>query len=153
MKKILFILVLPLIIFSCATLNNSTMQTDTNIKRIDRNMTKEEVISIMGNYYQRLGLSKESEKIGYVNSHNTMYVLTFVEGRLVEWNSILLNNLNSNTSSIGSSVSAIGNNDNSSMKTHLEAHRNAMLSGATSDSQKQAINDHMNAHEKGVLGE
>lgn len=39
------------------------------------------------------------------------------------------------------------------MKAHLDAHRSAMLSSTTPDTQRDAINNQMDAHSKAVLGE
>lgn len=157
MLKKLLILTLICTLASCASvlppdykgLTNSMMNADNNIKKINLGMTKEQVITIMGEHYEIIG-SKEGELLlGYKAYDYGIYKLLFINNKLKEWTKDWLPQYYNKDSSYNSTKTK----DNSSTKAHLDAHRNAMLSTATSDSQRDAINIHMDAHSKAVLGE
>lgn len=52
-------------------------------------MTKEQVISIMGKGYDRVGASVtpegDREVLGYQNTDDGVYLLYFLDGKLVAW--------------------------------------------------------------------
>lgn len=157
MVKKLLILTLICTLASCASvlppdykgLTNSMMNADNNIKKISLGMTKEQVIAIMGEHYEIIG-SKEGELLlGYKAYDYGIYKLLFINNKLKEWTKDWLPQYYNKDESYNSTKTK----DNSSMKSHLDAHRNAMLSTATSDTQRDAINNHMDAHSKAVLGE
>ncbi len=157
MLKKLLILTLICTLASCASvlppdykgLTNSMMNADNNIKKINLGMTKEQVITIMGEHYEIIG-SKEGELLlGYKAYDYGIYKLLFINNKLKEWTKDWLPQYYNKDTAYNSSKAK----NNSSTKAHLDAHRNAMLSTATSDSQRDAINIHMDAHSKAVLGE
>lgn len=157
MVKKLLILTLICTLASCASvlppdykgLTNSMMNADNNIKKISLGMTKEQVIAIMGEHYEIIG-SKEGELLlGYKAYDYGIYKLLFINNKLKEWTKDWLPQYYNKDESYNSTKTK----DNSNMKSHLDAHRNAMLSTATSDTQRDAINNHMDAHSKAVLGE
>lgn len=156
-KKLLIALTLICTLASCAPIlppnykgiATSMMNADNNIKKIGLGMTKEQVIAIMGENYEVIG-SKESEiLLGYKSYDYGIYKLRFINNKLTEWTKDWLPQYYNKDSSYHSTKAK----DNSSTKAHLDAHRNAMLSTATSDTQRDAINFHMDAHSKAVLGE
>lgn len=150
MIRILFLLsVLALLITSCATMS-SMWSADHNMRNVEVNMTKQEVISIMGDKYEVVGGADNLEVIGYKTADEGIYKLYFEDGILREWNKEWLNYYRSGNCNTPVRTTT---KDNSAMRFHLKAHRNAMLSTSSSDFQKQAINHHMDAHEKMVLGD
>lgn len=157
MVKKLLILTLICTLASCASvlppdykgLTNSMMNADNNIKKISLGMTKEQVITIMGEHYEIIG-SKEGELLlGYKAYDYGIYKLLFINNKLKEWTKDWLPQYYNKDESSNSTKTK----DNSSMKAHLDAHRSAMLSSTTSDTQRDAINNHMDTHSKAVLGE
>ncbi|MFV0539307.1 MAG: hypothetical protein ACK5M3_18350 [Dysgonomonas sp.] len=157
MMKKLLILTLICTLASCTSvlppnynaITDSMMNADNNIKKISLGMTKEQVIAIMGEYYEIIG-SKEGELLlGYKAYDYGIYKLRFINNKLTEWTKDWLPQYYNKESSYNSTETK----DNSGMKAHLDAHRSSMLSTATSDTQRDAINSHMDAHSKAVLGE
>ncbi|MCC8173107.1 MAG: hypothetical protein LIO65_01560, partial [Odoribacter sp.] len=124
------------------------LNADSNIKKVELEMNKQEVIDIMGKNYEVLGAEKTPngeliEKIGYKPNQLERYVLIFKNGKLTIWNK----------EQIYTPYTNEYYKDNTAMKAHLDAHRKAMLSTASTEAQKQHINFHMDAHEKAILGE
>lgn len=126
------------------------MNADSNVRNLKIGMTQEQVIDIMGSHYEVVGANEEAIVWGYRSAYDGIYKLRFVNSKLTEWNKVWLKqyeyeNNNNNTAAV--------KKDNSATKFHLQAHRNAMLSAATSDTEKAAINIHMDAVERSALGE
>ncbi len=157
MIKKLLILTLICTLASCASvlppdykgLTSSMMNADNNIKKISLGMTKEQVITIMGEHYEIIGSKEDELLLGYKAYDYGIYKLRFVNNKLMEWAKDWLPQYYKKDSSYNSTKTK----DNSSMRAHLDAHRKAMLSTATSDIQRDAINIHMDAHSKAVSGE
>lgn len=146
MKKLCCILI-SLLLISC----NSYMgmlNADGNIRNVSLGMSQQQVASVMGNHYEVLEARNNAIVWGYKAADNGIYRLRFVDGRLSDWNKMWLNRYEQD-----SRITFNRESDNSSTRQHLNVHRNAMLSTATSDTQKAAINAHMDAHERAVLGE
>lgn len=83
-QKIITTLTLILLLTSCASTLN-VMNTDSNMKKLKIGMTKEEVVSIVGNHYEIIGANKHTEMIGYQYATNEIYILKFENNKLVEW--------------------------------------------------------------------
>ena len=156
-KKILLTLTLVGTLISCAPTSppnykgiaTSMMNTHNSIKEISLGMTQEQVISIMGEHYEIISSKENIVVLGYKSYDNGIYKLYFVDGKLSEWvKEWLPEYYHPKDSSFNNK-----HENNSSMKEHLNAHRNAMLTTATSDTQRDAINIHMDAHAKATLGE
>ena len=83
-----FILSLSVLLASCAALGNQ-INANRNITRIELDMPKRDVVKIMGNTYEVVGSRQTGEgpleTIGYLNGNNDIYLLTFLNGRLVEY--------------------------------------------------------------------
>lgn len=82
-----------LLLTACGSMIQS-MQMDSKIKEIELGMTRKEVIARLGNDYEAVGAGVTPhgtfEKISYYTYSMTdgsegYYILTFREGRLVEW--------------------------------------------------------------------
>lgn len=85
MVRILFLIsILALLLTSCATIG-SMLHADHNMKKVEINMTKDEVISIMGNVYELIGSTEELLIIGYKTADDGIYKLYFEHGILKEW--------------------------------------------------------------------
>lgn len=124
------------------------MSADGNARALQIGMTQGQVVDIMGNHYEVVGANEESVVWGYKSADDGIYKLCFVKGKLTEWNKVWLRKYeyeNNNTTAV--------KKDNSATKFHLQAHRNAMLSAASTDAERDAINAHMDAVERGALEE
>ncbi len=130
-------------------------EADNKIKLVQIGMTKNEVIDIMGNTYEIIAADKDGETLGYRDFSNAIYQLAFVKDRLVRWNKVWFNDTGrykyANESPRIQTQKEPENN--TALKNHLDAHRNALLSGAKSEDEKSSINTHMDAHSKAMLGE
>ncbi len=86
MKKNLLLILLLVGFVSCSTYSYQSMANiDNNIKKINIGMTQEDVISILGNFYEIIDSKKESVILGYKSYDNGIYKLTFQNGELTEW--------------------------------------------------------------------
>jgi hypothetical protein len=96
MRKFLLLLLFPaaVLLTSCAAMGNQ-MTAARNMTRIELGMTKRDVVKIMGDTYQVIGsrATREGteESIGYLDNHNDIYILTFLNGKLVEYHKEWLN--------------------------------------------------------------
>lgn len=160
-KIFLAILVVVFVSTSCVStlpkdytgISNSMMNIDAKMKDVVLGMTMDEVIRVAGTFYEVVEASESVTVLGYKSYDYGIYKLRFIDGKLKEWKKEWLPRYDDYLSSSYNSSSKKGVKDNSSTKAHLNAHRNSLLSTATSDSQKAAINAHMDAHEKAVLGQ
>lgn len=66
-----------------------TMQVDSNIKKIELGMSKQQVISIMGKHYQAVGayaLPEGSvEILAYSNHENAVYNIHVLNDKVIRW--------------------------------------------------------------------
>lgn len=89
MKKIfLFVSVAFLLVGCKSTLN--IWNADSNMKKVELEMTKEQVIKYMGDEYHRVSSFKADdgtlvETLGYQNTGSDFYILQFENGILKEW--------------------------------------------------------------------
>lgn len=88
MKKILILLftALSLSLVSCSVMD-PPYSVDKNIRKVTLGMTKEQVVKIMHNLHESVGLSNEEEGqlevISYQGqNHEFVYVLYFLDGKL-----------------------------------------------------------------------
>lgn len=79
MKKILFSLFVVVFLSSCGAAYNSAL------KQIDLGMTKQEVVSLMGDKYTEVDYKGNSETIKYVDRYKNHWYFTFVDGQLSKW--------------------------------------------------------------------
>lgn len=90
MKKYTLILVavVAILLTSCASINNQ-LSAGSNMTKVQLSMTKDEVVKIMGRTYEVVGSRQTNEgseeTIGYLDAYNDIYMLTFLNGRLVEY--------------------------------------------------------------------
>lgn len=89
MKYIFVIFMLSAMMFtSCASVSNQ-LSASKNMTKVELNMTKQEVIRIMGKTYEVVGSRNtpdgSEETIGYLDAYNDIYLLTFLNGKLVEF--------------------------------------------------------------------
>lgn len=150
-KKIFYSILLILSLTSCSSYMEM-LNADGNIRRVKIGMTEDQIESLMGKHYEVVGATGESTVWAYRTSNSAMYKFRFVNGRLAEWNKVWPRRYENNSDDTAF-MKKDKKNDNTSTKFHLQAHRNAMLSTATSDSQRHHINAHMDAVEKSMLDE
>lgn len=85
MKKVIILLLFSaLLVSSCATIG-SMMSANRNMKAVEINMTKGQVIAIMGDAYELIGSTEEVEIIGYKTADDAIYKLYFEDNKLKEW--------------------------------------------------------------------
>ena len=151
MKRNIFLLIIIfagiIILNGCSTYTN-ILNADSNIKRLEIGMPQEKAVSIMGDTYEIVGKTNNSIVLGYQASDG-IYKLYFEENKLIEWNKEFVSR--SSYSQVNRTNSSV-QKDNTALKHHMDAHRNAMLSGAKTDAEKTAINAHMDAHTAGTIG-
>ena len=85
MKKITLLLFCTILLASCATWN-SIISADKNMRKLDINMTKNEVVDIMGNNYEVINRTENTFVLGYKSSDEGIYMLFFEDDLLKEWN-------------------------------------------------------------------
>ncbi len=88
-KKALLFISIAFLIAGCKSTMN-IWNADSNMKKIELDMTKEQVIKKMGNEYHRVGSFKADdgtlvEILGYQNTGSDFYILQFENGILKEW--------------------------------------------------------------------
>ncbi|MDL2290173.1 hypothetical protein LJB95_02080 [Paludibacteraceae bacterium OttesenSCG-928-F17] len=69
---------------SCSSAKDIT-RVDNNMKKLSIGMKKERVSSIMGKDYEIIASKEGIIVLGYKSPDNGIYKLTFVNGRLTEW--------------------------------------------------------------------
>ena len=84
-KNTLLALICALTMVSCASHINMFM-ADSQIRKIKANMTKDEVVAIMGKTYEVIGGTENTQTLGYYSANGGTYVLFFVDDVLKEWN-------------------------------------------------------------------
>lgn len=95
MIKKLLLLFIPICIFtSCYTTRmKNELKADDNMQKVRIGMTKEEVVSIMGDTYKVMEAKQTAdgyqEVIGYVDLQNGIYRLRLSNGKVAEWDYIL----------------------------------------------------------------
>lgn len=87
MKLRLFLMLLLYtgLFVSCSSYKNM-LSSDNNIKKIELGMTKDQVISIMGDSYEIIRSKEGLVVLGYESRGDGIYKLRFVNGILTEWN-------------------------------------------------------------------
>lgn len=93
MTKIFIAFSFILVIFFSCSVQQAIMKTDSNMKKIQLGMSKEEVINTMGKQYRiagadRLNDNSIMELITYENAYNEEYQLWFKNEVLMKWNRI-----------------------------------------------------------------
>lgn len=85
MRLMMFSLVI-IFLTSCGSMA-SMINADRNIRKVELGMSRNEVVSIMGKDFRVLGASRteegDIETIGYDNANDELYLLDFLEGKLV----------------------------------------------------------------------
>ncbi|MCD8166141.1 MAG: outer membrane protein assembly factor BamE [Bacteroides sp.] len=125
------------------------------MQKIRIGMTKNEVVAIMGKSYEVIAHTEKGYTLGYKAYDEGIYHLRFVNNRLKSWKKewpYYPRFRHQERTEQARKAAIRQTSDNSGTKAHLDAHRRSMLSGADSEAQKNAINFHMDAHEKAVLG-
>lgn len=95
MIKKLLLLFIPICIFtSCYTARmKNELKADNNMQKVRIGMTKEEVVSIMGNTYKMMEAKQTTdgykEVIGYVDLQEGIYRIRLSNGKVAEWDYIL----------------------------------------------------------------
>lgn len=85
----LLLITVSFILSGCSSTLNM-WSADSNMKKIELDMTKKEVIKALGNDYHRVGAFKTDdgvsvEILGYENTKSDFYILQFENGILKEW--------------------------------------------------------------------
>lgn len=107
---LILICILLFTLFSCSTYRTSYMVLN-NIKKVELDMSKKEIVEIMGKTYVPISMSKENgisyEVIGYQSlsdSDNYLYLFYFIDGKLERWQKEWVGNpYNTNEQSVGES--------------------------------------------------
>lgn len=89
MKKIKFLVAL-IILTCCISLSScGTMNLGSKLKNVEIGMTKKEVTSILGNNYSVVTARQTPEGalevLRYVSPFEGIYIVTILDGKLVEW--------------------------------------------------------------------
>lgn len=93
MRKIWLLLFVSVYLVGCSSYKDA-MNANSNIKKVELGMTKNDVIQKMGKYYHRMELNKASngidvEVLGYPTV-DAIYMLRFENGELVEFHKDLV---------------------------------------------------------------
>lgn len=80
MKKLLFALLLATMLTAC-----TSKIYNSSLKQIELGMTKEQVVSLMGNEYTVVGQDYNNQTIKYVDRFKNHWFFEFVDGRLYKW--------------------------------------------------------------------
>lgn len=91
-NKGIYAIILAITLTACGYVKD-VWNMDSNVRKIELGMSKKQVISIMGKYYEIVGARKteygnvETIRYSYSNANNirTSYLLSFEDGKLVEW--------------------------------------------------------------------
>ena len=85
---------------SCGATLTNALAADNNIQKLELGMTKQEVITIMGNTYKRLEVKQTSdgyqETLGYSDYQDGLYRLRLLDGELQEWDYLQPNKCKNN---------------------------------------------------------
>lgn len=85
MKKVLFVVFIATILAACG----SFKAYNSALKQIELGMTKEQVVSLMGNDYQSTGKvyenNKEYETIEYKDMYKNHWFFEFADNSLYKW--------------------------------------------------------------------
>ena len=92
MKKILLLLFVSVYLVGCSSYKDA-MNANTNIKKVELGMTKNDVIHKMGKSYHRMEVSRANgidvEVLGYPTV-DAIYMLRFENGELIEFHKDLV---------------------------------------------------------------
>ena len=93
-KKLLFLFIPICLLTSCYSQRmRNELHADKNMHKIKIGMTKEEVVSAMGNTYKMMEAKQSNdgykEVIGYPDWQEGIYRLRLTDGKLTEWDYIL----------------------------------------------------------------
>ncbi|NDW10034.1 hypothetical protein [Dysgonomonas sp. 520] len=90
-NKLSFLILFLLFLTSCGATHNSMMNADSNMRKVKLDMTKQEVVAIMGETYLSVSSEKTpegfKEVLGYRTAVQTdgIYMLSFIDNKLAEW--------------------------------------------------------------------
>ncbi len=92
-RKTVFLLLLAGLVTACgsmvpsnyAGISSSMMRTDEQMKKVSLGMTKEQVIEVMGIYYEALEAREGEFVMGYKVYDYGIYKLYFTNGKLTKW--------------------------------------------------------------------
>ncbi|MDU1904873.1 MAG: hypothetical protein E6772_08820 [Dysgonomonas sp.] len=93
MKNLILLLLSVICLTACSSYKDA-MKADTNMRKIELGMAKNEVIKVMGNSYQRMGASTSTEGVnietlGYPTV-DAIYMLYFENDKLIEFHKDML---------------------------------------------------------------
>lgn len=93
MKNLLVFIICTVFLLACSSYKDA-MNADTNMRKVELGMSKNEVILIMGKSYHRMGASTSPEGIsietlGYPTI-DAIYMLYFENDRLIEFHKDLV---------------------------------------------------------------
>lgn len=87
---------------SCGATLSNAIAADNNIQKLELGMTKQEIITIMGNTYKRLEVKQApggyQETLGYLDYQDGLYRLRLLDGKLQEWDYLQPNKCKDNCS-------------------------------------------------------
>ncbi|QIK56036.1 lipoprotein [Dysgonomonas sp. HDW5A] len=85
MKKILFIAFIATVLSACGSMK----VYNSALKQIELGMTRQEVVSLMGDKYTTSGVTrvqgKEQETLEYKDMYKNHFFFVFVDGHLNKW--------------------------------------------------------------------
>lgn len=85
MKKILFIAFIATVLSACSSMK----VYNSALKQIELGMTREQVVSLMGDKYKTTGISsaqgKEQETLEYKDMYKNHFFFVFLDGHLNKW--------------------------------------------------------------------
>lgn len=83
-RNIITIFFLTLLFTSCGA-SSTMINADSNMRKVQIGMSKEQVIEIVGKHYEVIAATEYLEVIGYKSSVDEIYLLRFENNLLVEW--------------------------------------------------------------------
>ena len=87
---------------SCGATLSNALAADSNIQKLELGMTKQEIVSIMGDTYKRLEVKQTSEgyreTLGYLDFQDGIYRFRLLNNKLQEWDYLQPNKCKDNCS-------------------------------------------------------
>lgn len=84
-KKIFLLLFCVILLASCGSYG-AMVYSDSNMRKVDINMTKDEVVAIMGSSYEVINRTESTFTLGYKSLDDGIYMLFFENDLLKSWN-------------------------------------------------------------------
>lgn len=90
LKNLFITFLLAVAVSSCSTYK-TMLKANDNVKKVELGMTKDQVVSIMGDKTYRMSGLKESseglleERIWYPATQGSIFIFVFVDDKLIEW--------------------------------------------------------------------